>query len=263
MKTKDFRIFGVGGLIVVALIVFIGIICIGAANPGALLAASPVLFGIGAVYTERNRIGDVLFQELPRYSSREEVTVLSGQNLLVGTVLGKITRAIGDAVATAGNTGNGTVGTISMGQQARRGTYTLTCMTAATDGGTFAVTSPDGDALPDAVVGTAYTSPQINFTIADGATDFVVGDAFTIAVSAGSGKVKVLTPAAVDGTHEAYGVLLGDVDASSGDLAGLAIVREGVVIESGLVWPDAITNDQKTAAIAQLNAIFITIRKGV
>lgn len=51
--------------------------------------------------------------------------------------------------------------------------------TAAANGGTFTVIGSKSGIQADAVVGVAYNG-KINFTIADGATDFVVGDTFTV-----------------------------------------------------------------------------------
>lgn len=357
------KMFAMAGLVMVCLIVFIGILCIGAANPGAMLATSSMLFiGFGfAVVTEKNNIGDVLHKENTLGTSRDVVTVASGQTLLVGAVLGKITKAIAAAVADEGNTGNGTVGTLSMSALARFGTYVLKCVRASdvkgasasaaafagntgngamgeitvganakvgayklvmiepgadagtfsveapdgtvigtgavgaafsvgdhlsftladgsTDfiagdgftltvgasgaGGEFTVMAPDGTMLPSALIGTAYTSAQINFTIADGATDFVVGDAFTIAVSAGTGKVKALAPSAVDGTQDAYGVLAADTDASAADVKTSAFVRDALLKSYGLVWPDAITDDQKTVALATLKVNHILVKEAI
>lgn len=62
-----------------------------------------------------------------------------------------------------------------------------------TDGGTFSVKSPNGSSLPNAQVGVAYENEQINFTIADGSTDFVVGDSFTITVGNG-GLWSIIDP---------------------------------------------------------------------
>lgn len=44
-----------------------------------------------ALYTESNRIGDVLKREFEPLLNRETVTLISGQNLKCGAVLGKIT----------------------------------------------------------------------------------------------------------------------------------------------------------------------------
>jgi hypothetical protein len=41
-------------------------------------------------FTEPNRIGDVLKREFDHLYNRETVTVVSGQNLTVGTVVGKV-----------------------------------------------------------------------------------------------------------------------------------------------------------------------------
>jgi phage tail sheath protein FI len=52
------------------------------------------------------------------------------------------------------------------------------------NGGVFSVADPAGAVLAPAVVGTAYTSgATVQFTIADGATDFAVGDGFDIIVT--------------------------------------------------------------------------------
>ncbi|WP_051949254.1 hypothetical protein [Methylosinus sp. PW1] len=50
------------------------------------------------------------------------------------------------------------------------------------NGGVFSVTDPHGVALANATVGAAYAT-QIGFTIADGATDFAIGDGFDVTVS--------------------------------------------------------------------------------
>lgn len=62
----------------------------------------------------------------------------------------------------------------------------FTIVVAGANGGTFNVLDPDGLSLGNATVGVAFTSNQINLTISDGATDFAVGDFFTIAVTQGN-----------------------------------------------------------------------------
>lgn len=62
----------------------------------------------------------------------KSVTLLAGQGALArGTVLGLITKAVGDAVAGEGNTGDGAVASITMGKKAQIGSYKLTCVGAA------------------------------------------------------------------------------------------------------------------------------------
>lgn len=138
----------------------------------------------------------------------------------------------------------------------------FTVLASAADGnsGVFAVVAPDGSALPDATVAVAYTNEQINFTIADGAADYIVGDLFTVEVAAGSGKVVEVEAAAVDGSQTAYGFMIGAVDASSADAAGVALVKDAIIVATDLVWPTGATADQKTAWLADFTAAGIVVR---
>lgn len=92
------------------------------------------------------------------------------------------------AVPKAGNTGNGTVTGVGVGQAAAKDeTWEIECITQAANGGTFKVTgSISGVQTAQAVVGGAYNSDggELQFTINDGAVDFVVGDKFTITTRA-------------------------------------------------------------------------------
>ncbi|MBF0339672.1 MAG: head decoration protein [Magnetococcales bacterium] len=141
--------------------------------------------------------------------------------------------------------------------------FIITVAAATTGtGGTWTVTAPDGTALPPASVGTAYTNPQINFTLTDSGTNFAVGDHFTITVS-GSGKYVAYNQDAVDGSEVAAGVLLYDCTAPDGeDANGVAVVRHAVVLSSGLIWPSDITTDEKTIGINQLQTRGIVVAEG-
>jgi hypothetical protein len=232
------------------------------AFPQETLAALPFMaFAFGTVYTEPNNISDLLLQELGINASREQVTVLSGQDLAIGTVVGKA--VIGALSEThAGNTGNGAMtldATTPALAHCQVGVYKAVCIAAAANGGTFEVFDPAGNSLGEVVVGATFAN-QIKFVIADGSADFIVGDTFLITVAAGTGKVKILTPAALDGTQTAHGIVIADYDASAADLAGVAIVRDAVLKLDGLVWPAGITADQKAAALATLAAKGITTR---
>lgn len=65
-------------------------------------------------------------------------------------------------------------------------TWTITCITAAANGGTFSVVGSVTGAQANAVVGTAYNNGKIAFTINDGTVDFTVGAQFTIATTRGA-----------------------------------------------------------------------------
>lgn len=131
-------------------------------------------------------------------------------------------------------------------------TFTVLASAAAGNSGTFAVRAPDGSTLPDATVAVAYSNAHLNFTIADGATDYAAGDTFTVTVAAGSGKVVALDPAAVNGAAQAYGIMIAAVDATSADKAGVAIVREAMIAPANLVWPTGISAGDKATALAAL-----------
>ena len=219
------------------------------------------------VISERNNLGDVLKFEAPNLFSREEIVVLAGsgddRSLAIGEVFGKRTKS--DVVVTAdgGNTGDGTASAVTLGALAEPGTYTLTCIAAAANAGTFQVQTPKGYRLPDLEVAQAYAGDHLNTTISDGVADFIVGDTFTVDVS-GDNKVVALDPSAVDGSQDAAGLITSTVTAPDGfDAIGVAIVRHAIVSDAVLVWPGGITVQQKSDATAQLKAAGIIVRKGV
>lgn len=147
------------------------------------------------------------------------ITLVSGQNLTRGALLGRTT--VGAAVSAAkagGNTGNGALTldvTTPVLVGAKSGVYTVRCIAAATNSGTFRVEDPDGNVLGDVAVGATFAD-DIKFAIADGATDFVVGDGFDITVAAVD-KYTLSLAAATDGSQVPAAVLAIDCDASGGD----------------------------------------------
>ena len=169
-------------------------------------------------------------------------------------------------VATVGVefTGGGLTFTIADGDPdfASGDAFTITVAPVDADSGVFQVVSPSGSLLPPLTVGVAYAGDHLNMTLADGDTDFAVGDKITITVAAGSGKVKALSLTAVDGSQAAAGVMAEAVTAPDGeDAFGVAIVRDAIIMASALVWPDGATEGQKTAALAQLAALGLICRE--
>ena len=218
-------------------------------------------------HAESTTLGDVLKCEAPNLYSREAVTVLAGDGedrmLKVGAAIAARTRSTVTVTAGDGNTGDGaaTLADAPLGALAEAGIYRLACITAGADGGTFQVLSLKGYVLPDLTVGTAYEGGHLNLTVADGATDFVVGDTFAIEV-AGDDKVAGLDPTAVDGTAEAIGIVAYDVTAPDGtDAKVTAILRDAVLADRAIVWPAGIGEARKNAAIADLEARGILVRK--
>ena len=206
--------------------------------------------------------------ESPPLHSREQITILAGSGaervLTSGMVLGEITKDIVSVgAAVAGNTGDGTMGAVTEAAGLKLGVYKVTFIEPATNLGSFIVEDPDGVNVGSGVVGSVFTGGGVSFTIADGATDFVAGDAFTITVSAGSGKLVQLTLAAFDGSEVAAGLLLSDATAPDGtDKAAVAIVRDATINDQAIVWPAGASAGQKVTALAELKALGIIAGEG-
>ena len=132
---------------------------------------------------------------------QEDVTILTGQNL-AGSVLGKIT--VGAAAAARRRRRVTAYSARSTGANAKPGVYRVTCIAPAANAGKFTVEDPDGIEVGVATVAVAFAGP-INFTIADGAADFVAGDAFNVTVAASTGKYKLAVarpPTAPEGVRD-------------------------------------------------------------
>jgi hypothetical protein len=198
-----------------------------------------------------------IISEDSSYRARDQITIASGAGVLkAGTVLGKI--SIGAAAAAAksgGNTGNGTItmdATTPILNGAKIGVYTARCIAAAANGGTFRIEDPDGFVIGDIAVGATFAD-DIKFVIADGATDFIVGDGFDITVAGGSGKFVPYDPAGIDGRQNASAVLYEGCDATSADVRRVVSARDTQVEAAALQWGSGVTTDnQKNIALAAL-----------
>ena len=215
-------------------------------------------------------LGDLLKYELNANFCRETVTLKSGTSYALGSVLGKISVGSAEAAAKAGgNTGDGTLAldaTTPVLSGAKIGVYTVRCTAAATNGGTFEVQDPDGFVLGSVAVGATFAD-DIMFAIADGDTDFIVGDGFdvTVAASDDSGKYTLSPATGVDGSETAVAVLLQAVDATDADATGLIVARGPVIVsEDALVFAASVDDAAKQAVKkAQLAATGIVARQTV
>mgnify|MGYP003337670536 FL=1 len=113
-------------------------------------------------------------------------------------------------------TGNGVMGAITMTSNANLvlGKYVLRIVKAVANAGDFTLTNPSGQVVGVGSVGTAFNQAGFSFTLADGATDFAVGDTITITVS-GTVKYKLVEATATDGTEVAKAVLVGDANGAA------------------------------------------------
>jgi len=215
-----------------------------------------------AVLTETLHAGGFLLSANPDagYLSCDQITVASGTAAMgAGTVLGKV--FAGTATEThTGNTGNGVMGAITVVDGAQAGIYRLVITQAVTNAGNFELIDPQGDVAGLGTVGVAFSNGGLSFTLADGATDFVVGDKFLITVVATSVKYTALAPAATDGSEVAAGILWDYCDASAADKQAAAITRSAEVTAGELTWPSGATAAQKATATAQLAALNIVLR---
>lgn len=175
---------------------------------------------------------------------QEDVTLLSGQNLAEGAVLGRIELAAASSAAKAGgNTGDGTFVldvTAPIGVGAKAGIYKLRVINVpAAHGSVWSLEDPDGNVIENAVVagagGTKTIDDDIKGVITDGATDFIVGDGFDITIAAGSKKYVLSVAAARDGSQKARRILSKACDASAGDKNAL-VYATGEFRKSKLVY---------------------------
>ena len=79
-----------------------------------------------------------------------------------------------------------------------------------------------------------------------------------------TGHMAALDPTATDGREQAAGVAIVPIitaDTPSPD--GLIVARHATVADHALVWPKAITPEQRTTCIQQLRAIGVLVRQGI
>lgn len=123
---------------------------------------------------------------------------------------------------------------------APEGVYTVVCIEPAANGGTFQVERPDGTLDGVATVGVAYDG-SVNFTINDGATDFVAGDTAKVTVSYADGSATLVPAGAgvLDGSQVVVGILDAPIwEASNGTSEKVAVfARNGEVIGHEMTWP--------------------------
>jgi len=142
----------------------------------------------------------------------QPILVAGAAVLKRGTVLGQQNTSPVVAAATAGNTGNATIGAVSAGSAPLTGVYKATATTATS----FAVTDPEGASVGTATAGTPFASSGVNFTITAGGTPAVAGDSFTITVADAVGTYIACVRTASDGSQNPVAILADDADPTAG-----------------------------------------------
>lgn len=132
----------------------------------------------------------------------ETITFGGADTFAAGTILAR--RRVATAVTASAVTGTGdgtvTLATVVAGQDVPIvGAYTLTCLEAVTHGGIWQLKDPNGAIVADYLqmtagsgVGTVFEVAGLQFTITDGAADFVAGDTATLTVAADGTLVPFL-----------------------------------------------------------------------
>lgn len=83
-----------------------------------------------------------------------------------------------------------------------------------------------------------------------------------VAKKTDDGFIRMLNPTGTDGTQTAVGVITTDIHSKDSDMKGVIITRGAILADHAVVWPANITEEQKNAAIKQLEGRGIIIRKG-
>lgn len=173
------------------------------------------------------------------------------------------TALVGAATVEAGavvGTGNGAIGTVTADAGAPAGVYQIVIIEPAADAGVFQVIRPDGVLDGTGNVGAAYNG-TINFTLADGASNFVSGDRIPVTVSYPGAVEKDVPwdPDATDGAQTPTGLNLAAAEAPVGVDVELTVLRRGpaVVRREVIAWPEGVTDAQKAAALAALEGLGI------
>ncbi len=192
------------------------------------------------ILTSSPRLAEFVLSEASGQRSRENIVVTqTGAAIPSGTLL----TMSGDtgaaaAVATAGNTGNPTFGTITPGAAAVPGAYKLT-FTAATK---FDVEDPSGAKIGTGTTGVAFSKAGMGFTLTAGGTPAAAGDEFTITVAVGNGKYVPYVAAGAAGPADA--ILYNFLPASTGDVKAVGFVRSCEVNRKALIGLDATAEAQ-------------------
>lgn len=220
-------------------------------------------------------VSDFIHSEYDQTYTSEKRTLLAGSG--AARILPQFALAaaiaLGAATVTPGavvGTGNGAIGVVTADAGAEAGTYQVVIIEPASNGGVFEVIRPGGELDGTGTLGAPFNG-RINFTLADGATDFVAGDRIPVVVSYadgardGEGKHKVVQwdPTATNGAQIIIGVNLWEAVAPQNIDGDCTLAERGPLIgrREAIVWHAGVTDEQKAAAYARLSELGIECRQ--
>ena len=186
-----------------------------------------------------------------------------------GTILARrVVEGTPTATPDGGNTGDGTLTALSTVEGPivpLAGDYVLRCTEAVTNGGVFELVNPDGAIVasglrmtPGAGGATILEAAGLRFTLTDGSADFVVGDEFTITVTA-DGSLVPFAPGGAGGEQIPVAVLAHEATrASAGTERVRVVVKASVKKERLVIDADGDASNVTDAVIDQLRNVGIT-----
>ncbi|MFT8697909.1 head decoration protein [Acetobacter orientalis] len=201
---------------------------------------------VSPVLNEHFYTGAFLVREANGYLSRDKGELVNETSADAsydgGLVLSDVSTVVADFVVGGSNTGNGTVGAITVADGTAPSNYTV----LFTDPTNFTVSAPDGSELGTGTVGTALTLGGLSFTITAGATAFVAGDVFTIVVVPSGPKQF----APYTGANPASAILFDRVYVGAETARHVTVVsRMAEVNGSELRWDPAVITSENVAAL--------------
>lgn len=205
-------------------------------------------------------LGSVIMEGVADHD--DTLTLAGADTIAEGTILAR--KAVADAVTASAFTGTGdgtvTLATVAPGQIIPIvGVYALNCTVALANGGTFELVDPNGAVVASGLVltvgagaATVFEAAGLQFTITDGAADFVVGDTATLTVAADGNLVLFATDGA-GGAQIPKAVLTYEVvSTGAGDTPVRVLERGKVNFNRLIIDADGDNSNVDTIVIEQL-----------
>lgn len=214
---------------------------------------------MGTVLTEGRHPGEFIMTEGPNQYSRDNLIIAESQSFEPGSLLIRVAIPLGVATLVtpaAGNVGNGvlTLASPAVSSSVKEGRYTLTITSPVANAGGFQVEGPDGKVIGTGTVGAAFNK-AVKFTLADGATDFVVGDQIHIDVDASNlgFQHKAWNPNGPDAGEKPIAIAIYGAVTGVGETKEIsAITRLAEINHNCVAWPAGATPAQISAALDAL-----------
>ncbi|HZV83398.1 MAG TPA: head decoration protein [Brevundimonas sp.] len=222
-----------------------------------------------AIETGLRGLSDLIHSEYdPTYTTDKGVLLAGAGGVRVVPARAVVAKVLlGAATVTAGavvGTGNGAPGVVTADAGAPEGLWQVVIVEPGANAGAFQVFRPDGTLDGAGVVGVAYNG-GINFTVADGGVDFIAGDRFPVTVDYANapGKFVRWDPAGVNGSQTVAGVACFEAVAEENVDGEITVLARGPAIlrRENIVFHEGVTNDQKAAAYAALEALGLQCRQ--